>query len=221
MKQLLFTIAAVVLVGCGESSIGLIEAIKLGDIELTKKALSKGADPNTKDELGSALWHALIVDHQLAQLLIDKGANVNNDELLHGAVNSGFSNGTGTPFFSGLNDTEFLINNGADVNVKDSNGRSPLHCVDTAKVAEILINAGADVNALNESKTPFDPYPFRGTPLDSLGSHFPMLNVDPSLFEGQTTKNIQKKQNQEYKLILNLLRKHGAKTAEELKAEGK
>jgi ankyrin repeat protein len=224
MKQMLITIAAVVLVGCGDPNIQLIEAVNSGNIELARKALSIGADPNIKGELeSSVLENALIVDHQLAQLLIDKGANVNNDELLHGAVNSGIGLWGSNPVFLGVavNSTKFLIKNGADVNMKDSNGRSPLHCVDTAEVAEILINAGADVNALNEPKTPFDPYPFRGTPLDSLGSHFPMLNVDPSLFEEQTTKNIQKKQNQEYKIILNLLRKHGAKTSEELKAEGK
>ena len=125
---------------------------------------------------------------------------MNNDELLNGSVNSGFINGAETPFF-GLKDTEFLINNCADVNVKDSNSRSPLQCVDTVEIADILTNAGADVNALNESKTPLDPYPFIRTQLDSLGSYFPMLNIYPSLFEEQTTKNIQKNKTKNISLF--------------------
>ena len=232
MKHILITIAAVVLVGCGDPNIQLIEAVNSGNIELARKALSIGADPNIKGELeSSVLENALIVDHQLAQLLIDKGANVNNDELLHGAVNSGIGLWGSNPVFLGVavNSTKFLIKNGADVNIKDSNGRSPLHCVDAVEITKILIDAGANVNALNKFSSPLDPYPFReitkydydlrGTPLDVISSHFPMLHIDPSGF-----KNLQEKQLKEikeYNLIVNLLRKHGGKTSEELKAEWK
>ena len=231
MKQMLITIAAVVLVGCGDPNIQLIEAVNSGNIELARKALSNGADPNIKGELeSSVLENALSQTHELAQLLIDQGADVNKGTL-HSVVKSGIGLWGRNPVFLGVavNSTKFLIKNGADVNMKDSNGRSPLHCVDAVEITKILIDAGANVNALNEFSSPLDPYPFReitkydydlrGTPLDVISSHFPMLHIDPSGF-----KNLQEKQLKEikeYNLIVNLLRKHGGKTGEELKAEGR
>ena len=61
---------------------------------------------------------------------------------------------------------ELLIENGADVNIKDNKGQIPLHKFSTAKnsassrqklfiVAQLLIEKGADVNAKdNQGKTP-------------------------------------------------------------------
>jgi len=81
---------------------------------------------------------------------------------------------------------------GTDVNAKASRGWTPLHSVATKEVAELLIAKGADVNARG----------FLGiTPLDkAVGNTF------------------NDKNNAE---AADLLRKHGGKTSEELKAEGK
>jgi ankyrin repeat protein len=81
---------------------------------------------------------------------------------------------------------------GTDVNAKASRGWTPLHSVATKEVAELLIAKGADVNARG----------FLGiTPLDkAVGNTF------------------NDKNNAE---AADLLRKHGGKTGEELKAEGK
>jgi len=95
-----------------------------------------------------------------------------------------------------------LIASGADVNAKSTGGWTPLHyvtefsCEDLAKcdpqlTVEQLIVKGADVNSMNED---------RETPLD-------LLSTDE--LKGVTAK------------IAILLRKHGGKTGEELKAEGK
>jgi len=74
---LLTTIAAVVLVGCGEPSIH--DAAHTGNIEAVKKHLASGADLNTKDsEDGTPLHHAAWNGHkEVAELLIEKGAVVN------------------------------------------------------------------------------------------------------------------------------------------------
>jgi cytohesin len=93
---------------------------------------------------------------------------------------------------------ELLIAKGANVNAKGNHGQTPLHEAafeGHKEVAELFIDNGADVNAkikLGEHKGQ--------TPLD-LATH-------PKNPKASTE-------------LADLLRKHGGKTAEELKAEGK
>ena len=90
--------------------------------------------------------------------------------------------------------TELLIAKGANVKVKDDFGTTPLHQAAQEgykEVVELFIANGADVNSLNED---------RETPLDLLSSQELI---------GETAETAI------------ILRKHGAKTGEELKAEGK
>ena len=90
MKQLLITIAALVLVGCGESQppetltakapdIDIHGAAAKGNIEAVKQHIAAGTDVNAKIESGSAPLHfATFKGHkEIAELLIDKGADVN------------------------------------------------------------------------------------------------------------------------------------------------
>ena len=105
MKHLLLTtIAAVVLVGCGESQqsapapepptakapdISIHKAAFEGDIEAVKQHLAAGADVNAKDEDGyTPLNFAAQQGHkEVVELLIAKGADVNAKlkcELLKG-----------------------------------------------------------------------------------------------------------------------------------------
>ena len=92
---------------------------------------------------------------------------------------------------------ELLIDNGADVNVKSGFGQTPLHwaCNEGRHVAELLITKGADVNA-KDAVWDEDESVVGETPLDWA---------------------IEKNHTE----IADLLRKHGGKTGEELKAEGK
>ena len=81
MKQLLITIAAVVLVGCGEpSSEFLLQSVIDGNVEAVKQHLADGADVNVKDEArGLTPLHFATQNGQkeIVELLIVDGADVN------------------------------------------------------------------------------------------------------------------------------------------------
>ena len=80
MKQLLITIAAVLLVGCGRSvpDIDINLAASTGDIEAVKQYLDAGGDVNAKDKVATPLFYAAHFGHkEIAKLLIEKGADVN------------------------------------------------------------------------------------------------------------------------------------------------
>jgi ankyrin repeat protein len=82
MKHLLITtIAAVVLVGCGESvpDISIHDAIVLGgDIEAVKQHLAAGTDVDAKDMNGetSLTWAAYSGHKEIAKLLLANGARL-------------------------------------------------------------------------------------------------------------------------------------------------
>ena len=203
-SQLIAIVAAVLLVGCGESqspepttakapAISIHEAAKNGNIEAVKQHLAAGTDVNATGEDGwPALHCAARRGHkEIAELLIDNDTEVNaKDEygqtpLSHAA-------------WEGHTEVvELLIAKGADVNANTASDYTPLHGAALAahpadlvahkEVIELLIVAGADVNAKDEDGR---------TPLD---------------------KAIERNRNE----LADLLRKHGGKTGEELKAEGK
>ena len=142
MKQLLITIAAVVLVGCGPS-ISIHKAAEEGNVEAVKQHLVAGTDVNAKDhyeatplELAIQGGHKIIVE-----LLIAEGANVNANSK------------TGTPLHiatmgghSGI--AELLINEGSDMNFKNMAGYTSwdLALIHGHKeTAALLINKGAEL----------------------------------------------------------------------------
>ena len=164
MKQILITIAALVLVGCGESQqstpasetkpeaatakapdISIHQATKEGNIEAVKQHLAAGTDVNAKNISGQTPLHCSWTKEV----------------------------------------TELLIAKGADVHVKDKEGATPLHYAHSKECVELLIAKGADVNAKRD--------------------------------DGRTPLDFAKRKPE----IADLLRKHGGKTGEELKAEGK
>jgi len=165
MKHLLLTtIAAVVLVGCGESrplseaDKALIQAAQKGDIETVKQHLDAGADVNAKDEQGrTAIYMAAKtrkVKKEITELLIANNADVNVK-----VTNRIKSDNGATPlhFVKNKEVAELLIEKGADVNVKAVDGATPLHLVVNKEVAELLIEKGADVNVRDrKGRTPLD-----------------------------------------------------------------
>ena len=195
MKQLLITIAALVLVGCGnpEADKAMFKGIRNGQIEMVKEAIANGANVNTFNiNIVSPLHYAVSSSqNDIVKLLISKGADVNFMDM-SGKYSRGF-----TPLIiavrnNNVEGVRMLLANGADINAKDgnTNGESPLFYSlnsDNIEITKMLIDEGVDLNMRNNKNL---------TPLDRV------IGWNDNF-------------------LADLLRKHGGKTGEELKAEGK
>ena len=181
MKHILITIAAVLLVGCGESpkEISIHDVSAAGDIEAVKQHLAAGTDVNAEDHYKSTpLEFAAQGGHRkIVELLIAEGADVNansksgtplhsaaiqdRSEIVELLIDEGadmdWKNMAGytswdLALIHGHKETAaLLITKGADVNAKNDDGMTPLHFAANKKIAELLIANGAEVNA----KKPF------------------------------------------------------------------
>ena len=160
MRQLLITIAAVVLVGCGGQSIhqDVIEE----NVALVRRELSKGADVNQKNDEGHTPLHLAvqIANKKIAELLIKK----------------------------------------ANVNSIDNMGFTPLdYAVEREEMSEVF------------------------SEIDHAVSNMEGIEVSSSNLIARNEDGSSRKKRLirlEIKEVADLLRKHGAKTGEELKAAG-
>ena len=151
MKQLLVTIAAVVLAGCVPKElqktkatpiqqaepptakapeISICDAVQRGNIEAIKQHLASGTNVNLKNDGGSTpLIEASRKGHkEIAKLLIENGADVNckleyttDIESIEGWTSLHVAAAKGHKVIA-----ELLIIKGADVNAMDDTRRSPL-----------------------------------------------------------------------------------------------
>ena len=229
MKHILLTtIAAVVLVGCGnpEADRALLKAAQVGNIEAVKQHLADGADVNAKDFAGATALHNAVrvkvgettaankdvaAQKEIIELLIAAGADVNAKDFagataLHNAVRVkvGETTAANKDVAAQKEIIELLIAAGADVNAKNEDGMTPLHCAAIGTSLNYLSRGGrygVDHKEIAEL-------------LISAGA-----DVNAQDEDGETPVDIAIMSNQPQ--TANLLRKHGGKTAEELKAEGK
>ena len=239
MKHILITIAAVLVVGCGESKhstptteakpvepvaevpskpssskikkrpnnqylkengqfYNLSLAVGTGDIEYVKQALIKGENANAKNHRETIL-HCAARTHQteIAELLISKGADVNAAD---GTINGD------TPLFHSIKKvysvskkkghsemTELLIKRGAEINYENLRGKTPLY-----KAIYWRNKETAELLIANGAE---------------VNKQYVYLTTNHTLLD------IAKRRNNLD--CVDLLRKHGGKTAKELKAEGK
>jgi ankyrin repeat protein len=224
---------------------GLTPLYYAANKEVAELLIANGADVNAKDDGGVTPLHgAVTLGHkEIAELLIAKGADVNAKDkygytpldkainpfynkteianLLHkhggkhGTIHSAVGGGDVEAV------KEFLAD-GADVHAKDDayGGFTPLHIAANKEVAELLIANGADVNAKDDGGV---------TPLHGAATLGHKEIAELLIAKGA---DVNAKTNDGYtpldRAILNdhteiadILRKHGGKTGEELKAEGK
>ena len=143
MKQLLITIAAVVLVGCsdlfGPSKEKLFKAAKKGNLEKAKRQLNDTIRVDSTDkENRNALDYAIDGGHkEMVRLLIAYGATVNpRQDLIHNSYKEWTSLHYATN--EGHKEiTELLISEGAYINAKDSKGKTPMDYAEKERKTEI------------------------------------------------------------------------------------
>ena len=225
MKHILITTIAAVLV-VGTALAGPIHiAAKSGDLARIQKELDKGTDVNAKDNSGDTpLLRALLFGHEeVAALLIAAGADVN------AKTNSGRTPLHDAASWGHEEIVELLIAEGADVNAKaDSIEFTPLHIAAREghkEVAELLIDNGADVNAKDDhGHTPLH-FAASARDSDSASLNLDKLEIAELLIAEGADVNAQRGDDKtpldlaianKQTETVNLLRKHGGKTREEL-----
>ena len=165
MKQLLITIAALVLVGCGKSqqelNNDLIRALDDGKLWQVKKAVDRGAEVNIyktdKLSLKSGILGKAAADGhiEIVQFLLESGADVHPEKAPEGVLTIHFAAMGGNEKI-----VKLLIASKSDVNLADDYGITVLHFATlwgNKKVVELLIAKGADINVPDDDGlTPMD-----------------------------------------------------------------
>jgi cytohesin len=201
-----------------------------GNKEVVELLIAKGADVNAKGEDGEtpldlAIQHkpVLFIDGErqvsveetkyteTADLLREHGGKtdawLNADKSIHKAARAGH-----------IEAVKQHLAAGADVNAKRY-GATPLHKAAWGghkEIAELLINNGADVNAKDKKgKTPVSKA--------ALWGHKEVIELLIAAGADVNAKNDDGETPLDWvsSKVADLIRKHGGKTGEELKAEGK
>ena len=255
MKHLLITtIAAVVLVGCGESiPISIYEAAQNGNIEVLKRHLVNGVNVNEKGPFNASPLHiAVYNDHkEAAELLISKGADINskgggesytplmvaasnkrNDIakmlISNGAnINATAKDGTSALVVaSQLNNiklVKLLVSNNANIDFADKIGITPLHSAtmnNNKDIVEFLVANKAAVNSKSKEglHTPLFFASQKG--YDKITKLLILNGAEVNLKDKRGNTPLDIAIFKKHPKTADLLRKHGAKTGEELKAAG-
>ena len=243
MRQLLITIAVVLLAGCGGSN-DIHNRIVEGQYGLVLKYLREGGDINQKcnNPPKATLLHYSLMNgqHKISQLLINKGADIHAvDTVLQTPLGCAV-----VPLFTAddpnpnIELIDLIIKRGANINHRSLGGRTPLQkaCgagnIDAVKT---LIKNGADVSLMNdEGATCLHAAAHNGhltivqiiidNGLDpNVRNKTGSTALDLAMGPRSTLENIQVsiKSEEERRATADYLRKHGGKTGAELKAQGK
>ena len=237
---LLTTIAAVVLVGCGnpEADRALLEAVYDGNIEVVKQQLAAGADVHAKLKDGTTPLHPAAAwgQKEIVKLLIAEGADVN--------AKSDFG-GTPLDWAEVVEDwhvSEDIVVKKETADILRKHGGKTWRELEAGKTSA---PNGELLNAQNKKwdydlqiKTLNDQMADKDRAIDDIGRRLESTEEDRDRLINERNKLIAEKAElekqfqdmlvlrqkvQQLKVELNqsLLRKHGGKTGAELKAEGK
>ena len=179
------------LVGCGPS-MSIHDAAWDGNIEVVKQHIAAGTDVNAKTDFeDTPLDWAIEKKHtEIADLLRKHSVKTRHELKAEESIRAADYDGN-------IEAVKQHLAAGTDVNAKAEDGWTPLHHVALKGhkgIIELLIANGAEVNAKNNDG---------GTPLDMAIQ----MSMKPELRDRSAE-------------TADLLRKHGGKTSEELKAEG-
>ena len=235
---LLKTIAAVVLVTTAFAD-AIHDAAAKGDLAGVQAELDKGVDVNTKGGAAGVpplLLAALNGHMKVAELLTANGADLGGaDKFGHSPLHYAAHHGNKEIVI-------LLITNSADVNAKCKGGETPLSMAANKETADLLRKhggkygtfiaavAGGDINAvkmfLDAGSDVNEKVQHGWTPLHETAvfGHAEVAELlitngaDVNAWDGYETPLDVSDNESEF---ATLLRKHGGKTGEELKAEGK
>ena len=220
MKYLITTIAALVLVGCGESQQST-PAPESNPVEpVTETAKTEPPTAKAPDMKWSIHGAARFGDIEEVKQHLAAGTDVNEKADKTGVTPLHFASGEGH-----MEVVKLLITKGADVNAKSDDGRTPLISARTKEIAELLIAKGADVDAKdNDGWTPLhfaadyvhkeiaELLIDKGADVNAKANDG-LTALDVATHPGNPNKNKSE--------IADLLRKHGGMTGKELKTQGK
>ena len=231
----------------GRAEARLLDDVSAGDLAAVEKFLDQGGNVNLQDEPGmTPLHHAASADWKgshlkMIKLLIDRGADVTAIDDTHH---------TPLHLASNAEAAQLLIDAGADVNAKTMRaGETPLNSAawgaaqggkgyrDYLALTKLLISKGADVNAkLKVGSMIQDGEPYRDTARDTIlhqvarsySEQHAAEVCDLLIANGAKVNELNAKDQtpldealaNERNKTAEFLRKHDAKTGEELKAEG-
>ena len=143
-----------------DPDVALIQAVLNGQVQAALNALEAGANPHqlpasgAKDQRSLMMIASTLSDLRLLRALISKGVDVN---AFYAGLNP-LLTATRDSWHGRSEAVTMLLTNGANTQVADAEGNTPLHHAmrsTDAAVAALLLDAGADKEAVNkESYTP-------------------------------------------------------------------
>lgn len=121
----------------------LLGAALEGDLERVQQLLDSGSDPNVSDEEGwtALMWAAQNNDTAIAEALIEAGADLDIAEVIYEETAL-----TVALYNDSKETVALLLEQGANANLQDSNGWTPLMTAASngfIEAAQLLLNAGA------------------------------------------------------------------------------
>lgn len=166
----------------------LLDSAKAGEIEMVKALIDVGVNINMKDKLGySALQLASKMGHlEIVKALLKAGANPNiqntwqwdrwSNPRLYSPLHLAILHNRSSEI------VQSLIDFGADINARSSDGATPLHIafqnIERLENAQVLLNAGADMNVRDFNNYTPSMYAYDKIKTSQLDSMIKLSSID-------------------------------------------